>query len=101
MIAEAFNTRVDAWQLVGRPYHDIIATKQMANGAQVMLDAVRQFQEGEPAIGTTEPRIAHVELRSFEGVVPKSVNWRTLGASAEELAQYPGEELAPSVPAGE
>lgn len=68
---------------------------------RLMLDAVRQFQEGEPAIGTTEPRIAHVELRSFEGVVPKSVNWRTLGASAEELAQYPGEELAPSVPAGE
>ncbi len=58
---------------------------------RLMLDAVRQFQDGEPAIGTTEPRVPHVQLRSFEGVVPKATNWRTLGASAEELAQYPSE----------
>ena len=42
MIAEAFNTKVAAWQLIGRPYYNIIATKSMANGAQVMLDAVRR-----------------------------------------------------------
>lgn len=42
MIAESFTARVDAWQLIGRPYHDITATKSMANGAQVFLDAVRK-----------------------------------------------------------
>ncbi len=61
---------------------------------RLMLDAVQRFQQGEAAIGTTEPRVAHVNLRSFEGVVPKSTPWRTLGASVEELAQYPGEEAA-------
>jgi phthalate 4,5-dioxygenase oxygenase subunit len=63
---------------------------------RLMLDAVRRFQAGEPAIGTAEQNIAHVKLRSFEGVVPKEINWRTLGASEEELAQYPGQEEAPA-----
>jgi hypothetical protein len=27
-----------------------------------------------------------VRLRSFEGIVPKATNWRTLGVSDEELA---------------
>jgi len=66
---------------------------------RLMLDAVRRFQEGDAAIGTTAPHIAHAQLRSFEGVVPKSTNWRMLGASEEELAQYPGEEIAPSLSA--
>jgi DNA-binding FrmR family transcriptional regulator len=35
--------------------------------------------EGGPAIGTTEPRIPHVKLASYEGIVPKSTDWRTLG----------------------
>jgi phthalate 4,5-dioxygenase oxygenase subunit len=63
---------------------------------RLMLDAVRRFQAGEPAIGTAEQNIAHVKLRSFEGVVPKEINWRTLGAYEEELAQYPGQEEAPA-----
>lgn len=50
---------------------------------RLMLDAVRRFQLGGPAIGTTEPRVPHVKLRSFEGVVPKTVEWRELGASPE------------------
>jgi phthalate 4,5-dioxygenase oxygenase subunit len=61
---------------------------------RLMLDAIRQFQQGAPAIGTTEPKVPHVKLRSFEGVVPKETRWRELGASPEELAQYPGQELA-------
>ncbi len=61
---------------------------------RLMLDALRRFQAGEPAIGTTEPRVPHIKLRSFEGVVPKSTKWRELGASPEELAQYPGQDIA-------
>ena len=58
---------------------------------RIMIDAVKRFANGEPAIGTTDPHIAHAELRSFEGIVPKSTNWRTLGASEKELASYPDE----------
>ena len=50
-----------------------------------MVDAVRSFAAGGPAIGRTEPHIPHIHLCSFEGVVPKTEDWRTLGVSAEEL----------------
>lgn len=42
LIERSFTERTDAWQFIGQPFHDIIATKAMANGAQVMLDAVRR-----------------------------------------------------------
>ena len=51
-----------------------------------MVAAARRMREGGPAIGTTEPRIPQVKLASFEGIVPKKTDWRTLGASAEELS---------------
>ena len=55
---------------------------------RIMVAAVKRFAAGEPAIGTTQPHIAHAELRSFEGIVGKDVDWRTLGASEKELATY-------------
>jgi phthalate 4,5-dioxygenase oxygenase subunit len=55
---------------------------------RVMLDAVKRFAAGEPAIGTTQPHIPYADLRSFEGIVPKDVEWRTLGVSEAELATY-------------
>jgi phthalate 4,5-dioxygenase oxygenase subunit len=51
---------------------------------RMMVNAAKRFAEGGPAIGTTEPHIAHVKLASFEGIVPKSVDWRTLGAPQED-----------------
>lgn len=59
-----------------------------------MLDAVQQFQAGGPVIGRTEPHIPHVHLCSFEGVVPKTEDWRTLGVSAEEIAMSSAEVAA-------
>jgi phthalate 4,5-dioxygenase oxygenase subunit len=59
-----------------------------------MLDAVRTFEAGGPVIGRTEPHIPHVHLCSFEGVVPKTEDWRTLGVSAEERAMAAGEAHA-------
>ena len=47
-----------------------------------MIAAAKNFRDGGPAIGTTEPRIPHVKLASFEGIVPKITDWRTLGVSA-------------------
>ncbi len=37
------------------------------------------MRDGGPAIGTTEPHIPHATISSYEGVVPKTTNWRSLG----------------------
>ena len=50
-----------------------------------MVDAVKQFAGGKPAIGTVQPRVARAKLRSFEGIVPKGTDWRTLNVAPEEL----------------
>jgi len=51
-----------------------------------VIAAARRFRDGGPAIGTTEPGIKQAQLSSFEGIVPKSTDWRTLGVSDTELA---------------
>lgn len=51
-----------------------------------MVDAARTVAGGGPAIGTTSPRVPLSKLSSFEGIVPKTADWRTLGATPEELA---------------
>ena len=38
------------------------------------------------AVGTLEPRIPHAKLMSFEGVVPKTTDWRVMGVTPEEMA---------------
>jgi phthalate 4,5-dioxygenase oxygenase subunit len=53
---------------------------------RIMVGAARDFAAGGPAIGTTEPRVPRAKLRSFEGIVPKAGDWRTLGVAPEELA---------------
>lgn len=45
-----------------------------------MLDAVRRFQQGGPAIGTGDQRVPG-NVCSFQGVYSKSVDWRTLETS--------------------
>lgn len=53
-----------------------------------MVQAVQAFMQGEPAPGTTESRGPRPGVRAYEGVVPKSTDWRDLGlepvASAAE-----------------
>ena len=46
---------------------------------RLMVEAAGAVREGKPAIGTAEPRIPHASISSFEGVVPKATDWRTLG----------------------
>jgi len=50
---------------------------------RLMVDAARALQKGDSIIGTTEPHIAHATISSFEGVVPKTTNWRSLGGGSE------------------
>lgn len=66
-----------------RPGQSDVAVVQFR---RMMLAAAKKIQKGGPGIGTAEPRIPQVELGSFEGVVPKSVDWRKAGMREEEPA---------------
>jgi phthalate 4,5-dioxygenase len=57
-----------------------------------MLGAMRAFEQNGSVVGQTEPRLPQAALRSYQGVVEKSVPWRTLGASPEEVSILTGME---------
>ncbi len=59
---------------------------------RIMLNAVAQFTAGNGTIGLTAPHIPQAALRSYQGVVPKTENWRTLGMQPEELSCLQGME---------
>lgn len=51
---------------------------------RIMVEAAKRMRDGGPAIGTTSPRIPHVAIRSYEGIVPKSTDWRSLSVREDE-----------------
>jgi phthalate 4,5-dioxygenase oxygenase subunit len=53
---------------------------------RIMVEAARAFAAGAPAIGTREAPGTRARLASFEGIVPKGTDWRTLGDWKEERA---------------
>jgi phthalate 4,5-dioxygenase oxygenase subunit len=53
---------------------------------RLMIDAAQTFVRTGQVIGRTEPRIPQAQLKSFQGIVPKGVNWPTLAASEIELS---------------
>jgi phthalate 4,5-dioxygenase len=53
---------------------------------RVMLDAVRRFEQDAAVIGLVAPHLPQSKLCSYQGIVPKTENWRLLGAEAEEVA---------------
>ena len=64
----------------------------MSHDLRLLLDAVRRFQDGAGTIGLVAPHLPQAKLRSYQGVVAKTENWRTLGAEAEEIAYLEGME---------
>lgn len=50
----------------------------VAQFRRMMVAAARRVQEGGPAIGA-QKSVRYVDLASFEGIVPKTTDWRTLG----------------------
>jgi phthalate 4,5-dioxygenase oxygenase subunit len=52
---------------------------------KLMVEAARRMQDGGPALGAAEPRIPQAKIASYQGIVPKSTDWRVLGAAEEEL----------------
>jgi phthalate 4,5-dioxygenase oxygenase subunit len=51
----------------------------IAQFRRIMVEAARQVADGGPVIGTVEPRMPHARLSSYEGIVPKTTDWRRLG----------------------
>jgi phthalate 4,5-dioxygenase oxygenase subunit len=49
-----------------------------------MVEAVQRFMEGAPAIGTQMTAAERARLRSYEGIVPKTTDWRTLSGAHPE-----------------
>ena len=67
-----------------------------------MLDAVRDFQQGKPAIGTADSAIP-ASVCSFQAIIPKTTDWRAYGAQpvwpdATGAAPAPALEPSYSVP---
>jgi phthalate 4,5-dioxygenase oxygenase subunit len=61
---------------------------------RLMVAAARGMREGAGALGTGEPRIPQASLRAFEGIVPKSADWRTLGGAGEDRGAGSEERVA-------
>ena len=59
---------------------------------RLMIDAAKAFMQEGKVIGHIAPRLAQAKLRSYQGVVEKTVPWRTLGASDDEVKVLAGLE---------
>lgn len=59
---------------------------------RMMVDAVLAFKANEPAIGATTRRTPFALINSFEGVVSKKIDWRTLGVVSDENKEQPVNE---------
>jgi phthalate 4,5-dioxygenase len=59
---------------------------------RLMIDAARAFEQEGRVIGQIQPHLPQAKLRSYQGVVEKTVPWRTLGASDEEVKVLSGLE---------
>jgi phthalate 4,5-dioxygenase oxygenase subunit len=84
------NQDISMWESMGPIVdrsHDRLGASDLAivEFRKQMVEAARTVAAGGPAIGTTSPRVPHAHLCSFEGIVPKSADWRTLGATPEEV----------------
>lgn len=62
--------------------HDRLGASDLAvvEFRKQMLEAVRDFQAGKPAIGTAEARIP-ASICAFQSIVPKTADWRSFNAS--------------------
>jgi phthalate 4,5-dioxygenase oxygenase subunit len=63
---------------------------------RLMVEAARTMRDGGPVIGATEPRIPHATISSYEGVVPKTTNWRSLGGGSQAPQQRSARQTEPA-----
>ena len=100
------NQDVVMWETIG-PIADrsseILGASDLAivEFRRIMVEAAQRFALEGVAIGAQQPRVPHAKLHSFEGVVAKGYDWRTLGASPEERAYAAAEQSASATQAAE
>jgi phthalate 4,5-dioxygenase len=51
---------------------------------RMMVEAAIRVRDGGPAIGTSERKTPFANISSFEGIVAKTTNWRTLSVAEPE-----------------
>lgn len=59
---------------------------------RVMIDAARKHAAGAEPLGLVAPHVPQALLRSYQGVVPKTEDWRKLGISDAEALAFTGLE---------
>lgn len=75
------NQDIAMWVSMGRIVdrsHETLGGSDQAIVAfrQLMVEAARTVQQGGPALGTEEPRVAQADIASFQGIVEKGSDWR-------------------------
>ena len=94
------NQDIAMWETMG-PITDRSRDRLAASDVAVvefrrtMVDAVKRFRDGEPAIGTGMLQTPQAQLRSFEGIVPKTTPWETLGTPQEASLAASGAQISP------
>ena len=85
------------WETMGRiadRTKDWLGTSDIAVARfrRIMVDAAIAMRDKGIALGTTQPHIPHARIASFEGVVPKTADWRNLGTSQNAVDQMTAAE---------
>jgi len=52
---------------------------------RLMVEAAQAVAGGGAALGTTEPRIPQAQIASFQGILPKTSDWREIGGRHGDL----------------
>jgi phthalate 4,5-dioxygenase oxygenase subunit len=87
------NQDIAMWESMG-PISD--RTKERVGASDVavvafrrlMVEAARTMRSRGQAIGKIEPHVVHATISSYEGVVPKTTNWRSLGDGSEAPLEH-------------
>lgn len=85
------NQDIAMWTTMGRiadRTQEILGASDVAvvEFRRLMVEAARAMRENGVALGADASRIPRTRIASWQGIVPKEVDWRTLGATQEELA---------------
>ena len=91
------NQDIAMWETMGRiadRSKDWLGTSDIAVARfrRLMVDAAIAMHDTGVALGTTQPHIPHASIASFEGVVPKSADWRVLTPQAPAVDQMSAAE---------
>jgi phthalate 4,5-dioxygenase oxygenase subunit len=80
------NQDIAMWETMGRiadRSKDWLGTSDIAVARfrKLMVDAAITMRDKGVALGQTRPHLAHATISSFEGVVPKTTDWHSLGGT--------------------